>query len=126
MEELIKKAKNEIPSLDDILDEAWNQSKLNKIFVNDNFGKVLISLDEHATKIFRDYEREALVVLAKSWLNIQKKDVRKKFENILVQKDWDKFIKKASQIFVEFGILVQNLEKDLGNTRKKIKTFIKS
>lgn len=118
MEELIKAAKNEIPSLDYILDETWNQLKLQKSFVKNSFGKVLVTFDTRATGIFRDYERKALIKLAKSWLNLQREGVKKKFEEILVQNGWDKFIEKASQVFVEFGILVQALEKDLGNMRK--------
>ena len=118
IKELIKVAKNEIPTVDDILDKTWDQLKLKKLFVRNNFGKVLVIFDKKATEIFKDYERKALERLAKSWLNIQKKEVRKKFEKILTQKGWDKFVEKATQVFVEFGILVQNLEKDLGNMRK--------
>ena len=118
MEELIKVAKSEIPLLDYILDETWNQLKLQKSFVKSNFGEVLVTFDRKATEIFKDYERRALEKLAKSWLNIQKEEVREKLGKILAQKGWKKFIEKASQIFVEFGVLVQNLEKDLGNMRK--------
>ncbi|MFN7181711.1 MAG: type II restriction endonuclease [Planctomycetota bacterium] len=118
MEELIKAAKGEIPSLEYILDETWNHLELQKSFVKNNFGKVLVTFDTEATKMFRYYERKALVKLAKAWLSLQKEGVKKKFEEILAQNGWDKFIEKASQVFVEFGILVQNLEKNLGNMRK--------
>lgn len=118
MEELIKTAKSEIPPVDHILDETWNQLKLQKSFVKNNFGKVLVTFDKKATEIFRDYERNALVKLAKLWLNLQKEEIRKKFEEMLAQEGWEKFIGTASRLFVEFGILVQDLEKDLGNMRK--------
>jgi len=118
MEELIKVAKREIPPLEYILDETWKYLKLQKSFVKNNFGKVLITFDTKATEIFKDCERKALVKLAKSWLSLQKEGIKKKFEEILAQDGWDKFIEKAGQVFVEFGILVQNLEKDLGNMRK--------
>jgi hypothetical protein len=118
MEELIKIAKSEIPSVDYILDRTWDQLKLKKSFVKNKFGEVLVIFDTKATEIFKDYERKSLEKLAKSWLDIQKEGVRKKFKKILAQKGWNKFIEKASQVFVEFGILVQNLEKDLGNMRK--------
>jgi hypothetical protein len=118
MEELIKVAKREIPPLEYILDETWKYLKLQKSFVKNNFGKVLITFDTKATEIFKDCERKAFVKLAKSWLSLQKEGIKKKFEEILAQDGWDKFIEKAGQVFVEFGILVQNLEKDLGNMRK--------
>lgn len=85
MEELIKTAKSEIPPVDHILDETWNQLKLQKSFVKNNFGKVLVTFDKKATEIFRDYERNALVKLAKLWLNLQKEEIRKKFEEMLAQ-----------------------------------------
>jgi len=75
MEQLTKTAKNVIPSLDTILDEAWEQLKPAPRYVNNNFGKIWVSLDRTATKIFRDYEREALSTLAVSWLNQQEKDL---------------------------------------------------
>lgn len=100
-----------------ILDETWNQLKLRKARVENNFGEVLVSFDTKATEIFRSHEKKALEKLAKSWLNLQKEEIRKKLEAILTQSGWEKFIKKASQIFVEFGVLVQALEKDLGNEK---------
>ncbi len=118
MEEFIRAAKSEIPSVDHILDDTWNQLRLEKSFVKNNFGEVLVIFDAKATEIFREYERKALWKLAQSWLNTQKDEVKKKLEKILAQKGWDKFIEKASQVFVEFGVLVQSLEKDLGNMRK--------
>ncbi len=78
----------------------------------------MVIFDAKATEIFREYERKALWKLAQSWLNTQKDEVKKKLKKTLDQKDWDKFVEKASQVFVEFGVLVQSLEKDLGNMRK--------
>lgn len=74
--------------------------------------------DEKATETFRNYEREALKKLAKFWISLQKEEIKERLEKILAQDGWDKFIEKASEIFVEFGILVQNFEKILGNMRK--------
>jgi len=118
VQELISKAKKETPSIDYIINETWKQLRLKKSFVKNNFGKVLVKFDAKATEIFRSYENNALKNLAKQWLIIQKKEIRKKFDRILAQKGWNEFIEKASKVFVEFGILVQSLEKDLGNMRK--------
>lgn len=118
MEELIKIAKKEIPRVDHIIQKTWDQQKFKKSFVKNNFGEVLVKFDKKATEIFRNYEKKALEKLAKSWLNLQKEEIKKEFEKILKQKGWQMFIKKASRVFVEFGLLVQVLEKDLGNMRK--------
>lgn len=128
MEKLINTAKAEIPSLERIIDETWKQLNFQRSFVKNHFGEALISFDAKATEIFRHYERKALIKLAKSWLSIQKEEVKKNFQEILNQEDWDHFIEKASQIFVKFGTLVQKFEKDLGNMRKARggKTFEKT
>jgi len=128
MKSLIEIAKGEIPSVECIIKKTWDKLKLKKTDVENNFGKVLVAFDTKATEIFKTYEKKALLKLAKSWLELQKGEVRKRFEEIIAQKGWDKFIEKASQVFVEFGILVQELEKDLGNMRKARggKTFEKT
>ena len=118
MEKLIETAKSEIPSVNRILNETWDDLGLNKSFVRNNFGKVLVMFDEKATEIFRNYERKALEKLAKSWISLQKKEIKERLEKIVAQDGWDRFIEKASEIFVEFGVLVQNFEKVLGNMRK--------
>ena len=118
MEKLIETAKSEIPSVNRILNETWDDLGLNKSFVRNNFGKVLVMFDEKATEIFRNYERKALEKLAKSWISLQKKEIKERLEKIVAQDGWDRFIEKASEIFVEFGVLVQIFEKVLGNMRK--------
>ncbi len=118
MEKLIEAAKSEIPSVDHILNETWGYLGLSRPFVRDNFGRVLVMFDEKATEIFRDYEKKALKKLAEFWLGLQKREIRERLKEIIAQDGWDRFIEKASEIFVEFGILVQNFEKVLGNMRK--------
>ncbi|MDZ7262204.1 MAG: hypothetical protein ONB05_08885, partial [candidate division KSB1 bacterium] len=77
MENLISSAKTMIPTVDSILDEAWEKLGLNKKVVNNKFGQVLVAMDVETTKIFRDYEKQALLELAKEWLRSQKEDVRR-------------------------------------------------
>ncbi len=118
MDNLIAQAKAVIPTVDFILEEAWKELKLDKKSVHNKFGQVLISIDSEATKIFRTYEKMALLELAKGWLKNQKEIIKKKLEKIISQKGWEDFVQEASQLFVEFGTLVQSIEKDLGNMRK--------
>jgi len=118
MENLLREVKNEIPSVDEIIEKTWKNLHLKKSNVEKNFGEILCDFDVEATKIFRDYESKVLIKLAKLWLNSQKIDIQKKLKEIVNEKGWNEFIEKASKVFVEFGILVQSLEKDLGNMRK--------
>lgn len=115
---IISSSKATIPSLDTILAEAWRKLRLNKKGVSRSFGNALVKMDEEGTKIFKKYEKKALVELAKAWLNSQKNEIREKFRKIVMQSGWEGFIEEASQLFVEFGTLVQAIEKDLGNMRK--------
>jgi hypothetical protein len=117
-DELLKAAKKAIPSLDAILAEAVEKLRLNEGYVKERFGEVLVLLDGLATDIFRNYEKNAMLRLSKGWLTLQKDDIRRRLEEILDKNGWDEFIDEASQLFVEFGGLVQRLEKDLGNMRK--------
>jgi len=94
------------------------KSSFEKVQCKKNFGEILCDFDVEATKIFRDYESKVLIKLAKLWLNSQEIDIQKKLKEIVNEKGWNEFIEKASKVFVEFGILVQSLEKDLGNMRK--------
>ncbi len=118
MDNLVGQAKAVIPKVDFILEEAWKELRLDKKSVHNKFGQVLISIDSEATKIFRTYEKMALLELAKGWLKNQKEDIKEKLEKIISQKGWEDFVQEASQLFVEFGMLVQSIEKDLGNMRK--------
>ncbi len=92
MEQLLNDAKNEIPSVDDIMDKTWRQLDLHKSKVKNNFGLVLVNFDEKATEIFKEYEHKALTKLAKLWLNSQQSDIRKRLKFIIDEKGWDKFI----------------------------------
>jgi len=118
MEGLISSAKKKIPTVDFILEEAWNKLRSKTKRIGKNFGQDLVVMDDEATKIFREYERQALLELAQGWLKGRREEVRKKLEKVIAQKGWDNFIREASRIFMEFGVLVQALEKDLGNMRK--------
>ncbi|MGB9774735.1 MAG: hypothetical protein ACP5JH_02875 [Bacteroidota bacterium] len=118
MEEFINLAKRTISTLDSILEEAWRELRSDEKSAAKRFGWVLVAMDSEATKIFRAYEKRALLGLAKEWLRSQKDDIRERLEKIIAQKGWDDFIQSASQLFAEFGTLVQALEKDLGNMRK--------
>lgn len=124
----IVSAKRIIPNLDSILDETWKYLNINKRDACNNFGDILILIDEKAKKIFRKYERNALTELAKIWLEQQRPNIKIKLKNIVREKGWGPFIRKACRLFLDFGILVQKLEKDLGNMRKARggKTFEKA
>jgi hypothetical protein len=119
MEEIINSAKKVIPNVDSIIEETWLKLGIkNKAIVRKKFGVLLVAFDEEATNIFRSYERQVLLALAKAWLETQKDYIRKKLELIISKKGWDDFIEEASKLFSEFGGLVQTVEKDLGNMRK--------
>ncbi len=118
MEKIINIAKSTFPSVDSILEESWRKLEINKKSANKEFGKILVAMDLEATRIFKDYERRALLELAKEWLKSQKDDIRERLEKIVSQKGWDKFVEEASKLFVDFGTLVQSFEKDIGNMRK--------
>jgi len=114
----IDEAKKEIPSLDKILQETWEAFGFTKSDVENNFSNVLVNFDIQATALFRQYEKNALQKLALLWLNKQPQTIKARFANILQQEKWEDFVNEASQIFVEFGLLVQEFEKVLGNMRK--------
>jgi hypothetical protein len=114
----IRQAKESIPTLDRILDEAWDQLRITSHDTEQAFGAKLVRIDEVATEFFRGYERKALHTLAESWLREQGPDIRDRLQTILSLQGWDELVSKASVMFAEFGVLVQALEKDLGNMRK--------
>jgi len=118
MEKFIEKAKKKIPSVDFIINETWNKLNFQPSYVENSFGEILIKFDFTATEIFKRYEKEALIELATLWLNSQKREIKNRLKEILSKKGWDEFIEEASKLFAEFGSLVQELEKDLGNMRK--------
>ncbi|CUS97250.1 type II restriction endonuclease [Candidatus Chrysopegis kryptomonas] len=110
--------KKEIPTVDKIIDETWKSVNPSLQDVEENFGNFLLKFDLEATNIFKRYERKILRRLAEKWIENQKEEIKEKFRKILRQPDWKSFIEEASKLFEEFGILVQNLEKILGNMRK--------
>ncbi len=118
MNNLIKSAKSKIPTIDHILEETWENLKINEIINQDRFSKILVDIDLEATRIFKEYEKQALIELTKKWLESQQATIREQLEKVLSQSEWEDFINSASKIFKEFGFLVQDFEKILGNMRK--------
>ncbi|WP_448587560.1 type II restriction endonuclease [Thermocrinis sp.] len=114
--DIINQAKRRIPSVDEIISSPWRKLGFTKEFVFENFGQALVEFDKRATESFRDYEKKALKELAKLWISNQKRYVREKTEDALM--DEDNMVNKLSELFSEFGELVKEFEKDLGNMRK--------
>ncbi len=94
------------------------ESIIIKAKIKKNFGKALVKADETGHEIFLKYEEKALRTLAKEWLTAQSKETRNKFKKILETEGIKNFVKKTTDIFLEFAKLVQKLEKDLGSMRK--------
>jgi len=115
---LISEAKTAIPSVDDILDEALERLSLTPEDIESEFSDILVSIDDTATEIYRNYEKEALIKLAKMWIERKGENLKSELSELAKENNWDRFIGRAKKTFVEFGILVQALEKDLGNKRK--------
>ncbi|MGQ9608088.1 MAG: type II restriction endonuclease [bacterium] len=118
MKSLIESAKSRIPSIDDILNEAWNRLQIKEITANSQFGQTLVNIDSEATKVNKEYEKQALFELTKGWLDSQQECIKDRLKMVLWQNEWDDFASEASKILIEFGSLVQNFEKILGNMRK--------
>ncbi|MGB9608218.1 MAG: type II restriction endonuclease [bacterium] len=116
MQEIIQRAKEKIPSLDSILEEAMRN--LEREEIDNRFGEILVYLDKNATEIYRNNERKAIETLAVEWIEQQKEEIKERLKEMLLEEGWENFVKKAGKLFSEFGILVQALEKDLGNMRK--------
>lgn len=118
MKSIIESAKSRIPSIDDILNEAWNRLQIKEITANSQFGHTLVNIDSEATKVYKEYEKQALFELTKGWLDSQQECIKDRLKMALWQDEWDNFANEASKILIEFGSLVQNFEKILGNMRK--------
>jgi len=116
MEEFIRKAKEEIPSVEHIMDLVWKEANFTKEQVWESFGSVLMEFDQRATEKFLEYEKKAIRKLAQLWIESQESNVKERFREIL--EDNENFVKKLAEIFSSFAELVQRLEKDLGNMRK--------
>jgi len=116
MEEFIRKAKEEIPSVEHIMDLVWKEANFTKEQVCESFGSVLVEFDQRATEKFLEYEKKAIRKLAQLWIESQESNVKERFREIL--EDNENFVKKLAEIFSSFAELVQRLEKDLGNMRK--------
>lgn len=128
MANLVEEVKRSIPSLDLILEEAWNDLRITRQQAMRRFGQMLVRIDARATEIFKANERSVIHSLAEKWLREQGHDAQVRFRAIVSQRGWEAFVQEASIMFAEFGTLVQALEKDLGNMRKARggKTFEKA
>jgi len=115
---LIEESKRLIPSLEEILDKAWKRLDPHSQEILKSFSEILLNLEERANEIYLEYEKKALKALAENWVKKQKGTIRERIKRILQEDKWEGFIKKARDLFAEFGLLVQALEKDLGNMRK--------
>jgi len=114
-EDIIKEAKKQIPGVDRIIEETWEELGLNEEMIKNAFGLVLLEFDRLATEKFRYYETKALKKLAELWLESQGPNLKENLKAVLESQD---FINKLASMFVEFAYMVQRLEKDLGNMRK--------
>jgi len=116
--EIIKIAKELIPSQEIIIEEVLLKLGLKKKFVEKNFSKTLTKFDKEGNVVFKTYQKLAFEKLAELWLREQGDDVRRRFLEINSEKNFEKFIEKATKLFSDFAELVQKLELDLGNMRK--------
>jgi EcoRII C terminal. len=114
----IEQVKREIPSVDEIINATWRKLNFKKEFVRKKFGEAIVKFDEEATKEFKEHEKKPLRKLAEIWINSYQKQIREKLKIAIERESQEEFINKLSEIFWEFGLLVQRLEKDLGNMRK--------
>ena len=54
-EDIIKEAKKQIPGVDKIIEETWEELGLNEEMIKNSFGLVLVEFDRLATEKFRYY-----------------------------------------------------------------------
>jgi len=118
LDELVTRAKERIPSVDEIIEETWGNLRPSEEQVRQKFGKVLQEFDRTATTVFKRHEHNALVTLSSGWLENQRPTIRKRLQRIAMAQGWNEFIDRASRLFAEFAEAVQRLEKHLGNMRK--------
>jgi len=118
---VVKRAKDHIPSVEEILDEALHTLSLDRDFIFRCFGEALQQIDEQATEIYLRYERQALEFAAQEWLEQRREQLQQDWERLsalLREHGWDAFKQEVMPVFMDFAQLVQRLEKDLGNMRK--------
>ncbi len=118
---VVERAKEHIPTVEKILDEALTALSLDKGFISRYFGEALQQIDEHATEIYLRYERQALEFAAREWLEQRREQLQQDWERLsalLREHGWDAFKQEVMPMFMDFAQLVQRLEKDLGNMRK--------
>jgi len=118
---VVERAKKHIPSVERILDEALRTLSLDRDFIFCCFGEALQQIDEQATEIYLRYERQALEFAAREWLEQRREQLQQDWERLsalLREHGWDAFKQEVIPVFMDFALLVQRLEKDLGNMRK--------
>jgi hypothetical protein len=118
---VVEKAKEHIPSVEKILDEALRTLSLDRDFIFHCFGEALQRIDEQATEIYLKHERRVMEFIAQEWLEQRREQLQQDWERLsalLRERGWDAFKQEVMPVFMDFAQLVQRLEKDLGNTRK--------
>jgi hypothetical protein len=118
---VVEKAKEHIPSVEKILDEALCTLSLDRDFIFHCFGEALQRIDEQATEIYLKHERQAMEFIAQEWLEQRREQLQQDWErlsSLLRENGWDAFKQEVMPVFIDFAQLVQRLEKDLGNMRK--------
>ncbi len=118
---LVERAKECIPPVEKILDEALRTLSLDKDFIFRCFGEALQRIDEKAMEIYLRHERQAMEFAAQEWLEQRRERLQQDWERLsalLRENGWDAFKQEVMPVFMDFAQLVQRLEKDLGNMRK--------
>ncbi len=80
---LIREAKSQIPSVDKILIETLERLNLSPNQIRKNFSQCIVSVDETATGVYKNYERVALFRLAEEWLEMQEYKIKSKLAPLL-------------------------------------------
>ncbi|MBN2208401.1 MAG: hypothetical protein JW759_03810 [Candidatus Coatesbacteria bacterium] len=116
--DLIRQAKQEIPSPTEIFDLAWAQCAFTESFVRNSFCNAILRLETEAYGIFLRHQKQAVLSFSKGWIELQKPSIRRELERVVAERGWDRFVDKAAILFAEFGEMVRGLELSLGNMRK--------
>ena len=78
MEQLLRKAKEFIPSVNKILDEAWGVLQPECRIARAQFGELLQRIDKKATEIYLSHERKAIEAIAEGWLEEKRHQLQDK------------------------------------------------
>ncbi|GEM_PF-369970 len=117
-EKIIYQAKQKIPSLQKILNEAIETTKkttpkiLAPSYIKAHFGECVTALEPRAYKIYLDYEEKAFLSAIDSWILQNQSTINSLIEKGLSPSD---LVKEAIKLSYP---LVQKLEFESGQTRK--------